>query len=250
MLIYLLLDTLPLEYTATPTRTRPPSYTDQPPPEYSNEPPPKYSDIHFYPSPDDFSGVSCEQARGQSRNTAISIISYPEEKRNITSSNANTGSFPIGHEHKGTSRVYTEALIGHRSTDTSSSADPGQNSTLSSRHGVNTVPHAAHWTYLEQHRTQLRVTAVRLTAQDSHGGNETELRCGNTIICMAVCALIWCPFAGIFAVYYVYRKHKFLARGERNKAKESERNAVFAILISISFFFVWFMPLFVAILKS
>ena len=248
LFIFLLLDTLPLEYTATPTRTRPPSYTDQHPPEYSNEPPPEYSDIHLYPSSHDFSRVSCEQARGQSRNTAISIISHPKENSVITSSNvAYTGSFPIGHEHIGISRVYTEALVGPRSTDTSSLAGSGQNST-SIRHGVNTVPHTAHRAYPEQRRSQLKNTAVRLTAPESHGGN--ELLRGNALICMAVCAILWCPFTGIFAVYHVYRKHKFLAREERNKARQSAHNAIVAILWSFALFLMWFMPLFYAIILA
>ena len=239
--MFLFSDELPLEYTAAPTLIYPPSYTDQPPLEYSNEPPPKYSDIHLFPSSHDFSQVSCEQASGQSRNTDISIISHPKENSVLTSSNvAYTGSFSIGHEHIGISRVNTEALIGPRSTDTSSLAGSGQNST-SIRHGVNTVPHTDHWAYPEQRRSQLRNTAVRLTAPESHGGN--ELLRGNALICMAVCAILWCPFTGIFAVYHVYRKHKFLAREERNKARQSAHNAIVAILWSFALFLIWFMPL-------
>ena len=119
----MLLDILPPDYTAAAIQPRPPSYTDQSPPRYSYAPPP-YSDIHLYPGSNDLDRVSCDQRNGQSRATAIIIISNPEVNSDTTTTNiAYTGSFPTYQE-------YINSPVFRPETSLTGS---GQNNTTSNR---------------------------------------------------------------------------------------------------------------------
>ena len=241
----------PPEYTATPTRTRPPSYTDEPPPRYLDEPPPRYSDtppprysdINLYAS----SRVSCEQVREQSLDTGISTISYPEVNSDIASTHdAHTGSIPKDHEYTGC--ISPDVRIPPRSTDTSLLTGSLKNNLTPYKHGTPKDPQTARQVYLEQRRSQQpRNTAIRLTPRVSPF---LRTKCCSYLNCMAFCSFLWFPFTGIFVVCFLYKDHKFMSGSrynttpnERNKKRKSAKIAMVLIVVSAVLFLVWFYAL-------
>ena len=102
-----------------------------------------------------------------------------------------------------------------------------------------------------QSRSQSGNTAIRLTPRVSHGEIETYLRIERCsyLIWMTCWAFLWCPLTGIFVVYFLYRKHKFMSGSrytcnttpdERNKERKSARIAMFLILVSAVLLLVMF----------
>ena len=262
-------DELPLRYSHEPppryfdrqppsySLERPLGYPDDLPPRYSDEPPPSYS-LVFDTRSNAHSHDYTEQRGEQSRNGRISAISgrYVTEQTPTESDQHedNAGSLErhtfifstdpqcqvrqTGHTcippHNPVSQTRRYLpIISEVNTDFAEQCiiplptDPDNQVTHTV---VNTSSTEALQGLNRQQRTDTDNNTQLPVSNDT---TDPEFKCTSIrLICFAFGACLICLITGILALYFVWRRHKFLSAGQNKEALKSESVAVILIIVN------------------